>query len=341
MLKPAQAEAILDGCARFDARSGQWSGSVRYRLLFTTLSETGMRLGKCLSLKHCDWHVGRDGTPFVEVVPRQDHPAGVRVKNGRFRRIYISDDLERLHSEYVWELCDANAHRAVDLENFSHHLDLRDSRGELLLYSRSHRLRHTKATTLINAGSPIHVVQRYLGHLSPEMTMRYAAILASTAEREFLALAKIGRDGREVGMDRRDMLDLVQLDRRTDRILPNGYCLLPPTRSCDKGNACHGCDHFATDRTFLPDIQRQFAETQSLVATRQARHTERYGEPMSRTNVWMEQRNAEIRSMQLEIVALEAQPTDSTAVVRGAGVLGRTGHQDAANTSDSKGASHS
>ncbi|WP_406156418.1 tyrosine-type recombinase/integrase [Streptomyces sp. NBC_01005] len=60
------------------------------------------------------------------------------------------------------------------LKDFSHHLDLRDSRGELLLYSRSHRLRLTKATTLINAGAPIHVVQRYLGHLSPEMTMRYA-----------------------------------------------------------------------------------------------------------------------------------------------------------------------
>ncbi|GLW75486.1 putative transposase/phage integrase [Kitasatospora phosalacinea] len=237
------------------------------------------------------------------------------------------------HGTKSWET--SNYNRV--LKQFSHHLDLRDSRGELLLYSRSHRLRHTKATTLINAGAPIHVVQRYLGHLSPEMTMRYAATLASTAEREFLALAKIGRDGREIGMDRRDMLDLVQLDRRTDRILPNGYCLLPPTRSCDKGNACHGCDHFATDRTFLPDIQRQLAETQALVASRQARHAERYGEPMSAANVWLEQRDAEIRSMQLEITALEAHPADSTAVVRGAGVLGRTGYQNTANTPDHKG----
>jgi hypothetical protein len=78
---------------------------------------------------------------------------------------------------------------------------------------------------------------RHINHLSPEMTMRYAATLASTAEREFLAMVKIGRDGREIGMDRRDMLDVVQLDQRTDRILPNGYCLLPPVRSCDKGNA--------------------------------------------------------------------------------------------------------
>lgn len=45
--------------------------------------------------------------------------------------------------------------------------------------------------------------------------------------------------------------------------------------------------------------------------------------------------------MQLEIVALEAQPTDSTAVVRGAGVLGRTGYQDATDSSDSNGASES
>ncbi|MFJ9566068.1 site-specific integrase [Streptomyces fuscichromogenes] len=36
---PAQAEAILDGCARFDSVSGQWSGSVRDRLLFVTLNE--------------------------------------------------------------------------------------------------------------------------------------------------------------------------------------------------------------------------------------------------------------------------------------------------------------
>ncbi|WP_406498961.1 hypothetical protein OG936_30100 [Streptomyces sp. NBC_00846] len=148
--------------------------------------------------------------------------------------------------------------------------------------------------------------------------MRYAATLASTAEREFLALAKIGRDGREIGMDRRDMLDLVQFDRRTHRILPNGYRLLPPTRSCDKGNACHGCDHFATDRTFLPDVQRQLVERQALVATRQARHAERYGEPMSEANVWLEQHIAEIRSVQPEITALEAQPSDSPAAVRGA-----------------------
>jgi hypothetical protein len=160
------------------------------------------------------------------------------------------------------------------------------------------------------------------------MTMRYAATLATTAEREFLAMVKIGRDGRQIGMDRRDMLDHLQLGRRTDRILPNGYCLLPPVRSCDNGNACHGCDHFATDRSHLPEIRRQLAATEQLIEHRQAQHTARYGEPMSDANIWMEQRHAEIRSMRLEITALEAAG-DDTAVVRGPGVCGRDGYQDA------------
>jgi integrase len=213
------------------------------------------------------------------------------------------------------------------LRKFSAMLGLRDSEGRELSYSRSHRLRHTKATTLLNAGAPIHVVQRYLGHRSPEMTMRYAATLATTAEREFLAMVKIGRDGRQVGMDRRDMLDLLQLDRRTDRILPNGYCLLPPVRSCDKGNACHGCDHFATDRSHLPEIRRQLSATEQLIRQRQQQHTARYGEPMSDSNIWLEQRHAEIRSMQLEISALEALG-DNSSVVRGPGVCGRASYQD-------------
>ena len=222
----------------------------------------------------------------------------------------------------AWE----TSHYDLVLRRLSDVLDLSDGNGRPLRYSHSHRLRHTKATTLLNAGAPIHVVQRYLGHRSPEMSMRYAATLASTAEREFLTLAKIGRDGRETAIAPRDMLDLLQLDKRTDRVLPNGYCLLPPTRSCDKGNACHGCDHFATDRSHLPEIRRQLAETEQLIEHRRAQHRARYGEPITETNVWLEQRLAEVRSMRLQIAALEAQP-DDTSAVRGAGVCGRPGYQ--------------
>ena len=39
--------------------------------------------------------------------------------------------------------------------------DLRDSRGRPVVLTRTHRFRHTQATSLINAGVPLHVVQRY------------------------------------------------------------------------------------------------------------------------------------------------------------------------------------
>ena len=73
--------------------------------------------------------------------------------------------------------------------------DLRDGTGVLLDLSSTHRFRHTKATSLINAGVPLHVVQRYLGHSSPEMTMHYAQTLDTTAKAEFLRYQKLTATG--------------------------------------------------------------------------------------------------------------------------------------------------
>ena len=112
--RPEQVRLILDSCASWDQRKRDWDGSVRDRLLWALLAETGMRLGETLALQHRDWHTGLGETPFVEVVPREDHPHGLRVKNGGYRRIYISDELDRLYGEYLWRLCDAGADRAVD-----------------------------------------------------------------------------------------------------------------------------------------------------------------------------------------------------------------------------------
>jgi integrase/recombinase XerD len=76
VLAPAHVGAILDGCARFERERGEWRGSLRDRLLFETLAETGVRLGEALGLTHADWHVGQGQTPFIEVVPRRSIPMG-------------------------------------------------------------------------------------------------------------------------------------------------------------------------------------------------------------------------------------------------------------------------
>jgi len=202
-------------------------------------------------------------------------------------------------------------------------LQIRDSTGALVDFQRTHRLRHTKATELINSGVPLHVVQRYLGHRSPEMTMIYAATLAQTHEREFLRLAKVGRDGRALDLDPADVYELVQLDRRTDRVLPNGVCLLPPTKRCDKGNACARCEHFATDRSHLPEHHQQLAATLELIEQRKSQHLHRTGTPMTADNVWLDARLAETSSLQLIITSLENETTKDGSALRGAGAPAR------------------
>jgi hypothetical protein len=49
-------------------------------------------------------------------------------KSSRYRRIYIGDELERLHSEYVWQMCDAGAHMEVDLASHFVLVNLRRGR---------------------------------------------------------------------------------------------------------------------------------------------------------------------------------------------------------------------
>jgi hypothetical protein len=78
----------------------------------------------------------------------------------------------------------------------------------LIDFRRTHRFGHTRATSLLNAGVPLHVVQRYFGHLSPRMTMHYAQTLAATHEREFLRFHKITADARPLAVDPRDLYDL-------------------------------------------------------------------------------------------------------------------------------------
>jgi hypothetical protein len=155
------------------------------------------------------------------------------------------------------------------------------------------------------------------------MTMHYAATLQQTHEREFLRLAKIGRDGRPLDIDPADLYQIAQLDRRADRVLPNGLCLLPPTKQCDKGNACARCEHFATDRSHLADHREQLAATLALIDTRKTQHQQRTGQPMSADNVWLQARLAETRSLQLIITALADEATNDNCAVRGAGAPGR------------------
>ena len=215
------------------------------------------------------------------------------------------------------------------LQQLAELADIRDSQGRRPPLSHVHRFRHTRGTSLINAGVPVHVVQRYLGHLSPEMTMRYAHTLRETHEREFLRYKKITADANDLELDPRDLFSLIELGKRTDRVLPNGLCMLPPRQTCDRGNACLTCDKFTTDATYLPEHEQQLDKLTELIAQRQAAFQARTGEEMSTSNVWLQQRLTEQRALQ-KIITVLARPELAERpdpAVRGAGTGARATNQ--------------
>jgi integrase len=210
VLTPAQIDAVCEACASWDAPSGQYAGRVRDRLLWVLLAETGLRLGEALGLQHRDWHTGRGDTPFIEVVPRDGLLHGVRVKGQRYRRVFISDELDRLYGEYLWQLCDAGADLAVpDLDAAQVFVNLaggtrlapwrpdsvyslvrrlrRDLSGIVPAEWTPHWLRHSHATALLLAGVPVHVVSRRLGHADVQTTLEIYAHVTEEAEMRQIA----------------------------------------------------------------------------------------------------------------------------------------------------------
>ncbi|MGW1982102.1 tyrosine-type recombinase/integrase [Streptomyces collinus] len=205
-------------------------------------------------------------------------------------------------------------------------LAITDSVGRPVRISKTHTFRHTRATDLINAGVPIHVVMRYLGHVTPAMTMHYAKTLAATAEREFLRYKKVTADGRTSEVNPSDLYDLLHLDQRADRVLPNGWCMLPPRQVCSKGNACLTCDKFVTDAGHRDELQHQLAQTEALIARRQTQFAARHGEPMGEDNIWLAGRLAETRALTKVLVALDQVSVHEDGhfrAVRGAGAADR------------------
>ena len=209
LLTPGQIERICDACAAWDAEAREWRGCVRDRLLWALLAESGLRLGEALGLQHRDWHTGCGDTAFIEVVPRE-HPHGVRVKGGGYRKLYVSAGLDRLYGEYVWQLCEAGADLAAGgldeafvFVNLAREPRLAPWRPESVydLVGRlraqlagqvpagwtPHWLRHSHATALLLAGVPVHVVSRRLGHADVQTTLNVYGHVTDDAEMRAVA----------------------------------------------------------------------------------------------------------------------------------------------------------
>ncbi|MFN2490281.1 MAG: tyrosine-type recombinase/integrase [Actinomycetota bacterium] len=154
-------------------------------------------------------------------------------------------------------------------------IGLKDESGRPVHVS-PHQFRHTVGTRLINAGVPQHVVQKLLGHASPQMTARYARIHDSTVRQEFdrYHQSRVNILGEVLGYDPDAPTANAEWVKhnlaRVQASLPNGYCGRPPQQDCPHPNACLTCPDFQTTVVFLPVHRQQAENNRVLVATAEA-----------------------------------------------------------------------
>ncbi len=136
---------------------------------------------------------------------------------------------------------------------------------------QAHQFRHTVGTRMINNGVPQHIVQRYLGHESPNMTAVYAHIFDQTMKEEIAKFQGkvVNIAGQVIESDEleQDIDDLAWFKRNIQaQALPNGSCALPSiSQGCPHANACLTCSHFRTTAEFLEDHKGQLEQTQKIL----------------------------------------------------------------------------
>jgi len=123
---------------------------------------------------------------------------------------------------------------------------------------------------MINNGVPQHIVQRFLGHESPEMTSVYAHLMDSTLKHaiEEYRAKKVDISGTfmpDAGAAVPE--DALVLKRSVQaQALPNGHCHLPVQAGpCPHANACLTCGHFRSTVRFLPVLKQQLADADRMV----------------------------------------------------------------------------
>lgn len=151
-----------------------------------------------------------------------------------------------------------------------------------------HQLRHTYATALVNAGVSLQALMALLGHVSAEMSLRYAHLFDATVRTEYeralnLVKTRIGPVAAPTGRTRipvtalssggcnhnnDDWRDAPAIKAR----LAGGHCLRAPAQgSCPYANICEHCPNFRTETTNLGVLATQRVDTQALAADAERR----------------------------------------------------------------------
>lgn len=136
-----------------------------------------------------------------------------------------------------------------------------------IFHFKNHAFRHTKAVELINAGMSLIHVQKWLAHLTPEMTLAYAKLLDSTVRKEWeQAFAKgavridIWGQPKIVSTEQlgsKQGIEWEHIRHNLDAVrLADGYCFKPKKANCPtQDSPCYTCHHFCTTPDFCPNLR--------------------------------------------------------------------------------------
>jgi len=133
-----------------------------------------------------------------------------------------------------------------------------------------HQLRHTFGTSLLNAGMSLPALMSLMGHVTPEMTLRYARLASPAVRTAYEAAmgkvrarsALVIRPGAATAIPSRvDWLGAEMLKTR----VAHGYCSREQAAgACPYANICEQCDNFVPAPEFVPTMEAQLADVQAL-----------------------------------------------------------------------------
>jgi len=133
----------------------------------------------------------------------------------------------------------------------------------------AHQLRHTYATSLVNAGMTLQALMQLLGHSSPEMTMRYARLSSPTLRAAYdQAIGKLRRripvapviNGHAVPND----VEWIRSEMLKTRVA-HGHCSRDlAAEACAYANICETCSNFTPTVEFTPAITAQLDDIRTL-----------------------------------------------------------------------------
>ena len=94
-------------------------------------------------------------------------------------------------------------------------------------------------------------------------------------------------------------------------------------KSCDNGNACLSCGHFATDITHAGELRDQRARTTALIELRRNQYRQRTGRELTDDNVWIRERLRELNSLDAILERLATDEAAPNETITGAGTAKR------------------